>query len=300
MEEKNQTKSKYEIALSKYNINLNDNEIAGEVDKLVHDNIVKNNTKAVKEFLFNCIDLTSLNCTDCDTSIMKFTENVNNFDDEFPDLKNVASICVYPRFAAMVRTTLEVDDVDITCVSGGFPSSQTFSEIKIAETNLALKDGADEIDIVLSVGDFLNEDYENVCDEIQEAKEYCKSHILKVILETGALKTARNIKKASILAMYSGADFIKTSTGKIEPAATPKAAYVMCNAIKEYYQKTNIKVGFKAAGGLKTIKDALVYYTIANEILGEEWMTNKLFRLGTSRLANLLLSDICGKELVRF
>ena len=208
----------------------------------------------------------------------------------------MAAICVYPNFAEIVKDTLEVEDVKIACVSGGFPSSQTFSEIKVAETAMALLDGADEIDVVISVGKFLSGDYEAMCDEIQELKDTCKERHLKVILETGALKTASNIKKAALLAMYSGADFVKTSTGKQQPAATPEAAYVMCQAIKEYYEQTGNKVGFKPAGGINTVADAVNYYTIVKEVLGEEWLNNSLFRLGTSRLANLLLSDILGKE----
>lgn len=231
---------------------------------------------------------------------MKFTEKVNKFDDEFPDLKNVAAICVYPNFAEVVKNTLDVDGINIACVSAGFPSSQTFIEVKIAETAMTLMEGADEIDIVISIGKFLSGDYETMCEEIQELKDTCKERHLKVILETGALKTASNIKKASILSMYSGADFIKTSTGKQQPAATPEAAYVMCEAIKEYYEKTGNKIGFKPAGGINTVNDALIYYTIVKEILGEEWLNNKLFRLGTSRLANLLLSDIKGEDIKFF
>ena len=231
---------------------------------------------------------------------MKFTKKVNKFDDEFPDLKNVAAICVYPNFAEVVKNTLDVDGINIACVSAGFPSSQTFIEVKIAETAMALMEGADEIDIVISIGKFLSGDYETMCEEIQELKDTCKERHLKVILETGALKTASNIKKASILSMYSGADFIKTSTGKQQPAATPEAAYVMCEAIKEYYEKTGNKIGFKPAGGINTVNDALIYYTIVKEILGEEWLNNKLLRLGTSRLANLLLSDIKGEDIKFF
>ena len=207
---------------------------------------------------------------------------------------------MYPNFAAIVKNTLEVDGVNIACVSGGFPSSQTFIEVKVAETALAIADGADEIDIVISIGKFLSGDYEGMCEEIQELKEVCKERHLKVILETGALKSASNIKKASILSMYSGADFIKTSTGKQQPAATPEAAYVMCEAIKEYYQKTGNKIGFKPAGGINTVNDAIIYYTIVKELLGKEWLDNQLFRLGTSRLANLLLSDIKGEEIKFF
>lgn len=249
-----------------------------------------------KEISFNCIDLTTLKCTDSDTSVMKFTEKVNEFVDRYPDLKNVAAICVYPNMAEIVNDTLEADDVKIACVSGGFPSSQTFIEVKVAETAMAIHSGADEIDIVISVGKFLSGDYEGMCDEIEELKEVCGDKHLKVILETGALGSASNIKKASILSMYSGADFIKTSTGKESPAATPEAAYVMCQAIKEYFLETGRKVGFKPAGGINSVHDALVYYTIVKELLGEEWLTNELFRLGTSRMANLLLSDIVGSE----
>lgn len=294
-EEENQY-NKYEDALSKYQTNLKDDEIAEKTARLIEKRLEENNTKEVKKFLFNCIDLTTLKCTDSDTSVMKFTEKVNEFVDRYPDLKNVAAICVYPNMAEIVNDTLEADDVKIACVSGGFPSSQTFIEVKVAETAMAIHSGADEIDIVISVGKFLSGDYEGMCDEIEELKEVCGDKHLKVILETGALGSASNIKKASILSMYSGADFIKTSTGKESPAATPEAAYVMCQAIKEYFLETGRKVGFKPAGGINSVHDALVYYTIVKELLGEEWLTNELFRLGTSRMANLLLSDIVGSE----
>ena len=296
MEKNEPTQSKYDAALAKYNTRLNDEEVAAQVAKILDEKAAENHTTEVKKFLFHCIDLTTLNTTDSDQSVMRFTQNVNRFDEEFPDMKNVAAICVYPCFAEIVKDTLEVEDVKIACVSGGFPSSQTFSEVKVAETAMALMEGADEIDIVISVGKFLSGDYEAMCDEIQELKETCKEHHLKVILETGALRTAENIKKASILSMYAGADFIKTSTGKQQPAATPEAAYVMCQAIKEYYAETDIRIGFKPAGGINTVDDAIAYYTIVEEVLGKEWLDNSLFRLGTSRLANLLLSDILGKE----
>ena len=288
--------SKYEVALGKYDTELKDDEIAAKVSHLIGKHVAENDTPEVKKFLFNCIDLTTLKCTDSEMSVMKFTEKVNDFDDKFPDLKNVAAICVYPNMAEIVNDTLEADRVKIACVSGGFPSSQTFMEVKVAETAMALHAGADEIDIVIPIGKFLSGDYEGMCDEIQELKEVCGDKHLKVILETGALGSASNIKKAAILAMYSGADFIKTSTGKEQPAATPEAAYVMCQAIKEYYLETERKVGFKPAGGLNTVQDALTYYTIVKEVLGKEWLTNELFRLGTSRLANLLLSEIVGIE----
>lgn len=288
--------SKYDIALGKYETNLDDDKIARETATLIEKHLSENDTAEVKKFLFHCIDLTTLKCTDSEQSVMKFTEKVNEFDDKYPDLNNVAAICVYPNMAEIVNDTLEADHVNIACVSGGFPSSQTFTEVKVAETAMALHAGADEIDIVIPVGKFLEGDYEGMCDEIEELKEVCGDKHLKVILETGALKTASNIKKASILSMYSGADFIKTSTGKENPAATPEAAYVMCNAIKEYHRETGRKIGFKPAGGINTVKDALTYYTIVKEVLGKEWLNNQLFRLGTSRLANLLLSDILGQE----
>ena len=300
MEQNDSHLTKYEAALAKYNTNLSDADVQARVASIIENKVAENNTEEVKKLLINCIDLTTLNSTDSDESVMKFTEKVNKFDDEFPDLKNVAAICVYPNFAEVVKNTLDVDGINIACVSAGFPSSQTFIEVKIAETAMALMEGADEIDIVISIGKFLSGDYETMCEEIQELKDTCKERHLKVILETGALKTASNIKKASILSMYSGADFIKTSTGKQQPAATPEAAYVMCEAIKEYYEKTGNKIGFKPAGGINTVNDALIYYTIVKEILGEEWLNNKLFRLGTSRLANLLLSDIKGEDIKFF
>ena len=292
----NNNHNKYNEALGKYTTALKDDEVAAATAKLIEKHLEENNTKDVKKFLFHCIDLTTLKCTDSEPSVMQFTQRVNDFVDKYPDLDNVAAICVYPNMAEIVNDTLEADNVNIACVSGGFPSSQTFIEVKVAETSLALHAGADEIDIVISVGKFLSGDYEGMCDEIEELKDVCGEKHLKVILETGALATAENIKKASILSMYSGADFIKTSTGKEKPAATPEAAYVMCQAIKEYFLETGRKVGFKPAGGINTVEDALTYYTIVKEVLGKEWLNNELFRLGTSRLANLLLSDITGEE----
>ena len=292
--------SKYEAALALYETNLSDDEVKAKTAQIIEKYVAENNTLEVKKFLFNCIDLTTLKTEDSEESVLKFTERVNDFEDKYPDLKNVAAICVYPCFAKIVSQSLEVEDVNITCVSAGFPSSQTFTEVKVAETALALADGATEIDIVIPVGKFLSGDYEGMCDEIEEIKNICGERHLKTILETGALKTAENIMKASILSMYSGADFIKTSTGKQEPAATPEAAYVMCRAIKAYYEQTGRKVGFKPAGGINCVNDALVYYTIVKEVLGEEWMGNHLFRLGTSRLANLLLSEIVGENVKFF
>ena len=295
-----EVQSKYELALSKYNTHLHDDEIMMKVDQLIEKHLGENNNIDVKKEIFHCIDLTTLKCTDSEESVMKFTEKVNEFVDKYPDLENVAAICVYPNMAEIVSDSLEADNVKIACVSGGFPSSQTFMEVKIAETAMAIHAGAEEIDIVMPVGKFLCGDYEGMCDEIGELKDVCGEKTLKVILETGALRTASTIKKAAILAMYAGADFIKTSTGKEAISATPEAALVMCEAIKEYYKETGRKVGFKAAGGIDSVKKALAYYTIVKEVLGEEWLNNGLFRIGTSRLTNLLLSDIIGEEVKFF
>ena len=292
--------SKYALALSKYNTHIHDDEVMTKVDALIGKHLDENDNSEVKKQLFHCIDLTTLKCTDSEESVMKFTEKVNEFVDKYPDLDNVAAICVYPNMAEIVSDTLEADNVKIACVSGGFPSSQTFMEVKVAETAMAIHTGAEEIDIVMPVGKFLCEDYEGMCDEIGELKDICGEKPLKVILETGALRSASNIKKAALLAMYSGADFIKTSTGKEAISATPEAALVMCEAIKEYFQETGRKVGFKAAGGIDTVKKALAYYTIVKEVLGEEWLNNGLFRIGASRLANQLLSEITGEEVKFF
>lgn len=288
--------NKYEKALSLYNCQLSDEEVRESVRKIIAEKVPQNDTLEVKKFLMGSVELTTLKTTDSEESVMAFTERVNQFDEQYPDLPHVATICVYPCFAKTVAETLEVDGVEIACVSGSFPSSQALIEVKVAETALAVKDGATEIDIVMSVGKFLSGNYEEVADEIAELKSVCGEKKMKVILETGCLKTASNIKKASILSMYAGADYIKTSTGKLEPAATPEAAYVMCQAIKEYYEKTGIQIGFKPAGGLNTVMDAVTMYTIVKEVLGEQWLTNQWFRMGTSRLANLLLSEVTGVD----
>ena len=288
--------SRYEEALAKYDTKIADDDVRAAVRKLIAEKVHENDTPEAKRFLMGSIELTSLKTTDSDESILALTERVNQFEDSYPDLPHVATICVYPCFAKTVSQSLEVEGVEIACVSGSFPSSQTFPEVKVAETALALGDGATEIDIVMPVGKFLSGDYEGLCDEISELKDVCGERKMKVILETGCLKTAENIKKASLLAMYAGADYIKTSTGKLEPAATPEAAYVMCQAIREYYNETGIQVGFKPAGGLNSVTDALIYYTIVKEVLGETWLTNQWLRLGTSRLANMLLSEIAGEE----
>ncbi len=293
--------SKYEQALAKYNVDIDDAAVKAAVRDIIANKVAENDTLEVKKFLFGSIELTTLKTEDSDTSVMAFTERVNAFDNEYPDMPHVATICVYPCFAEIVKDTLEVEGVEIACVSGSFPSSQARIEVKVAETSLAVRDGATEIDIVMPVGKFLSGDYEGMCEDISELKNACgKDVAMKVILETGDIKTASNIKKASILSMYAGADYIKTSTGKEKISATPEAAYVMCQAIKEYYDETGIQIGFKPAGGINTVMDAVTYYTIVKEVLGEKWLTNKWLRLGTSRLANLLLSEIQGEEVKFF
>lgn len=287
---------KYNQAIEASKVITDDAAVAAAVADILDKHLAENKNTDVYKFLFNCIDLTTLKATDSPVSVADFTERVNAFDEEHPELPNVAAICVYPNFAQVVRSVLEVSKVDIACVSGGFPSSQTFPEVKVAETALAVDGGADEIDIVLNVGNFLDGDYEGVCDEIQEQKHACRDARLKVILETGALKTAANIKAASVLSLYSGADFLKTSTGKEFPGASLEAAYVMCQCIKEYHEATGNMVGFKCSGGVSTTADAVAYYTLVKEILGEKWLTNEYFRIGASRLANNLLGDILGEE----
>lgn len=227
------------------------------------------------------------------------TKRVNEFPTVFPDVPNVAAICVYPAMVPVVKENLTAP-VGIASVSAGFPASQTFIEIKVAETAMAVMEGATEIDVVISIGKFLEGDYQTVYDELCELRAASREAHLKVILETGLLGSAENIKKASILAMSAGADFIKTSTGKTTVSATPEATYVMCGAIKEWYQKTGAVVGYKPAGGVSTTQEAVVHYTLVKEILGKEWLNNQRFRFGASRLANKLLSSIEGKDIVYF
>lgn len=281
---------KYRDTLKKYKTDIKDADITQKVNEIISKKFDQNNTKEVYKRIYSCIDLTSLNATDTREEIWNFTETVNDFEGS-SDVDNVAAICVFPNFVETVKEALTAN-VNIAAVAGGFPSSQTFTEVKIAETGLAVASGADEIDIVLNLGYFLEENYEDVCEEIDEIKNACREAKLKVILETGALKSAKNIMKASILALYSGADFIKTSTGKVYEGATLEAAYVMCTAIKEYNQKTGNKAGFKASGGISTTEDAVKYYTIVREVLGDEYLNKEYFRIGASRLANNLLESI--------
>lgn len=291
---------KYDSAIASSNVTDDDAAVAEAVNKILNEHFAENNNPDVFKTCLGCVDLTTLKSTDSAESVARFTAGVNDFEEQFPSLPHVAAICVYPNFASVVRTVLDVSDVKIACVAGAFPSSQTFEEIKIAETSLAVANGADEIDIVLNLGYFFDHDYESLADEINEQKEAARDGVLKVILETGALRTARNIKAASVLALYSGADFLKTSTGKEYPGASLEAAYVMCLCIREYYEKTGNRVGFKAAGGIRTAEDAVKYYTVVKTVLGDEWMTPEYFRLGASSLANALLTGIAGHEVKHF
>ena len=288
--------NRYQEAFNQFDTHIHDEHVHAAVCRLLEEKKAQYDTPEVKKQLLGAVELTTLKVTDSEESVLKFTEKVNAFADAHPELPHLATICVYPNFAKIVSESLEADQVEVACVSGGFPSSQTFLEVKTIETALAVHDGATEIDMVLNVGAFLSGDYETCADEIAEIKSAAAEAPLKVILETGALQTAENIKKASILSIYAGADFIKTSTGKIEPAATPEAALVMCETIRDYYKLTGTKIGFKAAGGINTVSDAVGYYTIVREVLGEEWIKEGHFRIGTSRLANLLVSEILGED----
>lgn len=246
--------------------------------------------------ILNSIDLTSLNASDYKSNIIRLTGTVNSFQGRFSNIPNVAAICVYPNFVPVVKEKLTAKSVKIAAVAGSFPTSQTFRIIKVAECKLAVDAGADEIDIVIPLGAFLGNDYAYVAEEIQEIKEAVGERQLKVIVESGLLGSAEQIFRASMIAMDAGADFIKTSTGKFNISATPEAAYVMCRAISDFYSETGIKVGFKAAGGISTVADSLLYFHIMDECLGAEWQDNKYFRIGASRLANNILSEIAGER----
>jgi deoxyribose-phosphate aldolase len=244
--------------------------------------------------ILNCTDLTSLNTTDNKSHILHLTGKVNSFSGRFSNIPNVAAICVYPNFVSVVKEKLTVKNVKIVSVAGAFPSSQTFRSIKLAECKMAIEAGADEIDMIISVGAFLGNDFAMVADEIREIKQAIGEKHLKVIVESGLLGDYENIFKASMIAMDAGADFIKTSTGKTTVSATPETAFVMCRAISDFYTETGIRVGFKAAGGIVSPGDALDYYHIVKYCLGEEWLNNKLFRIGASRLANNIVTGISG------
>lgn len=286
---------KFEELFAQYNCQWNDEDVKAKVAQLLADHFDENNNAEVWKQCLHQIDLTTLNGDDTTAKVEGMARKVNEFKKHFPNVPNVAAMCVYPALVETAHATL-TEPIGIAAVAAGFPASQTFIEVKVAEAAMAVQAGATEIDIVISVGKFLEGRYQEVYDEIAEIKAAIRSVHLKVILETGALKTAENIYKASILAMAAGADFIKTSTGKIAVNATPEATFVMCNAIRDWKEKTGSKVCFKPAGGVSTTEEAVQHYTIVKEVLGKEWLNNESFRFGASRLANNLLTSIVGSE----
>ena len=293
--------NKYTYLFNQYkSCAITDNQVKEEVERIISKNVDKNKTVEVYKTIFGLIDLTSLNNTDTESRIKALTEKVNKFSTNFEKIPNVAAICVYPSMVSTVKSTLTAQQINIASVAAGFPAPQTFLEVKIAETAMAVMEGATEIDMVFPIDKFLEENYEELSEEIMEIKTSCRGAKLKVILETGTLKTAENIAKAALLSIASGADFIKTSTGKAEVGATLEAAYTMCKVIKEFEEKNNTKIGIKIAGGVATIQNAVEYYTLIKELLGKEFLNKELFRIGASRLANGLLSAIEEKEVKYF
>lgn len=286
---------KFEQLFNEYPFTLTDEQVKANTAEIIKKHFDENNNRDVWMECLHQIDLTTLNGEDTVAKVEGMAKKVSEFEKHYPGVPNVAAMCVYPALASVARKNLP-EGIGVACVSAGFPASQTFIEVKVAETAMALKEGATEIDIVISVGKFLEGRYQEVFDEISELKAACGNHHLKVILETGALKTAENIWKASIIAMAASADFIKTSTGKIAVNATPEATYVMCQAIKAWKEKTGVKVCYKPAGGVSTTDEAVQHFTLVKEILGQDWLNNQSFRFGASRLANNLLSSIVGAE----
>ncbi len=268
--------------------------IKNTTEKLIKKSLLEMTDSNLRT-LVSLIDLTSLNVEDNANNIKDLCLKVNLFPETYPSVPNVAAICVYPSLIPVVSSSLNIKKVRIASVAGGFPASLTFIEIKKREIELAVKAGADEIDIVLPVGKFIEGKYEEVHDEIAQLKKSTGRAELKVILETGALSGYEAVRKASLLTMDAGADFIKTSTGKIPQAASPDKFLVMAEAIQDFHKKTNKMVGIKAAGGISTPEDALIYFTIVKNVLGEKWLSSKYFRIGASRLLNNLLDKI--KEL---
>ncbi|GHV47796.1 deoxyribose-phosphate aldolase [Bacteroidia bacterium] len=284
--------NKYQEIFKNFDFTGNNNDAIDKVNDILQKETAGNFTASILKSIHGCIDLTSLSALDSEESIWKLVERVNQFDGKHPDIPNVAAICTYPNFTQTVKKNLTAQGVKIAVVTGGFPSSQTFEEIKVAETGLAVMYGAEEIDTVLNPGYFLNEDYEELITELQEIKESAHGATLKIIIETGALSTINNIVKAAIISIYAGADFIKTSTGKEFKGASFEAVYAMCNVIKQFYENRNIKIGIKISGGVRKAEDAVKYYTIVKSVLGNEWLTKDLFRIGASSLAEDLITQI--------
>jgi deoxyribose-phosphate aldolase len=278
------------MTTNSFNKNVTPEEVAAKLAEIKKS--VANDDKEMMKKAFSFIDLTSLNTTDNPKVVENMIEKVNLLHRKYPEMPQVAAVCVYPNFVKTVKDKLTDKNVRIACVTGGFPSSQTFISVKLVETTIAVEKGADEVDMVLSAGSFIEGDLEKCAQEITLIKSAAGKAHLKVILETGVLPSLNDIRIASVLAMESGADFIKTSTGKLEPSSTPEAVYVMAEAIKDFYKQTGKKVGLKPAGGIATTEIALYYSQIVKNVLGDEWLTPELFRLGASRLANDLLNNI--------
>ncbi|HRX66789.1 MAG TPA: deoxyribose-phosphate aldolase [Tenuifilaceae bacterium] len=284
----------------KFNIDVDEDFVKKSIDTIKSKVAERAKDKEQLKKCFSLIDLTTLNSTDSLERGEMFGERVSKFQENYPSIPNVAAICVYPSLVNAVRQSLTAKDVKIASVAAGFPASQTFIDIKLSECQMCLEMGADEIDVVISLGHFLAGDYFTVFSELQQIKEVAGDSQVKVILETGALPSLSDIKLASFLAMEAGADFIKTSTGKMDPAATPEALFVMCLAAKEFHEKTGKMVGIKPAGGMVNSPDSVLFYMIVEEILGEKWLNNTWLRFGASRLADNLLSDITGEKVQYF
>ena len=289
----------YVKELEKYAPAHTDAQIAKEIAKIKMA-ANRNGNVDVYKFCYSAIDLTTLSCTDNIESVQAFVRKAVDFYEKYPHIPNVASICVYPPFVETVGLEIDGTPMRITSVAGAFPASQSFVEVKALEVAMAIENGADEIDIVLNPGMMIAGHDDEAASEVELLREEAKDVVLKVIIESGALKNPELIRRASLVSMFAGADFIKTSTGKIDVAATPEAAFIMCHAIKDYYNLTGRKVGFKAAGGVKTPEDAALYYTIVEEVLGKEWLTTDLFRIGASSAANNLISAIEDKDIKYF
>ena len=279
-----QMNSQFQDAFNAFEKAPSAEEIASIINKARANHHEVLSTKATANLVHSCMDLTLLTSLDSTEDIYRLVQGVNEVDDNHPDILPVASICVYPNYAKVVKENLTAEGVKVTAVAGGFPSTQTFPEIKVAEIGLAVQDGADEIDVVLPLGDFMMGNYLEVVDQLKEMKEACREATLKVILETSALKTPENIQRASILALFSGADFIKTSTGKDYPGASLEAGVVMALVLKQYYKLYGVKRGLKIAGGVRNFEQAVDYLSIVKEILGDEWLTPELFRFGATSL----------------
>lgn len=285
---------------NKFNLEVDETKVANALKEIAQKTKKNETDKDLLKKCFSLIDLTTLNTTDSIQRGEMFAQRVSSLPKEFPDMPNVAAICVYPSLVVSVKENLTAKNVKVASVAAGFPASQTFIDIKLSECQMCVENGADELDVVISLGYFLEGDYFTVYSELQQIKEVAGDKQVKVILETGAMPSLSDIRLASFLAMEAGADFIKTSTGKIDVAATPEALYVMCEAAKEYFDVTGRMVGIKPAGGMKTSSDAVMFYSIVKEVLGDKWLNNKWLRLGASSLADNILSDIKGEQVKYF